>query len=978
MKSYWKKISGTDGFSLAEIMITAAIAGGLALVIAQMMKNANVEQGRITAKSDADLMFNKINSILTNSTACNNTFAFVDTTGEITTMQSATAAAGLDVPTIIDKAGVIQLTANTTTGTKLGKARLAGLKAYSLSLTSDLANLEVTVNYQSDGKTITAKKRIIPLNADATSSDVVNCASAGAGDVGPWEYMSLPDLGIYYNGGSVSIGTNTSVNTGTATPAFAMGTTNTASASNASAFGLSSTAAGSQSVAMVGSFVYAKQGVGIGQGAVAGLVGSPDGAYVGDTSFVLNPGSNAVSPGTRSNNGYNAAALGSFALATGDMSVAIGSGGDQARSAEAAGESSIAIGRPALAYGLASIAIGSSNTGKTNSGVNSGGGTVAVGDWSIAIGSNAMTHGGTNGWEGSPRNNPGQHTGCAGTDPGNPSMPVVSTYSNPGQGINATISQCRNGESSIAIGNGVYGRHHRAMVVGNGSYWGGWLSSSAPFRYTSMFQWGHEFCGDVVSGGTDDSTFIGTNIYFCDPNKAVRFGGNGSVQIKTPWTVDTSAHALYVTGAAKITGTLTANTCANNQGATSVCLGNGAVTASSADSSVVMGDAAYTAASDSMVLGESSNAYGKRSFAFGTTLNAGDFSNANHASIGLGAMAIGHNSNATAAYSMTLGYNLTTSAQGAFAMGDSGGTGMTNSNADSFKARFDGGYAFFSDAAQTAAAALYFTNVGRLGIGDSSPSMKVALSTSGSNDGLMIKQTGNTAASLRLTNSGASGHDFGIFSTGTGNSQGAGKIDFYDYTNPKSLMTIDGNTANVGINNMTSPTQALDVNGNIKTNGCLYYASSSLGTCLSDARIKKEVRQFNLGLKELLSVNSFYFKYNGLAGYPVDGKEQIGVIAQDLEKNLPQLIVKKKIKLTNDDKHLTEIKAVNYSPFIYMAINAIKELYHKVMALFESDKKQNREIAAIKAENERLKSEHEEMKKMLCAKNIKASFCTKN
>lgn len=63
-------------------------------------------------------------------------------------------------------------------------------------------------------------------------------------------------------------------------------------------------------------------------------------------------------------------------------------------------------------------------------------------------------------------------------------------------------------------------------------------------------------------------------------------------------------------------------------------------------------------------------------------------------------------------------------------------------------------------------------------------------------------------------------------------------------------------------------------------------------------------------------------------------------------------------------------------------IEAFKALYQKVVALFESDKKQNREIASLKEENVKLKAdlakqkaEQDEMRRAMCLQNNKLSFC---
>lgn len=201
-------------------------------------------------------------------------------------------------------------------------------------------------------------------------------------------------------------------------------------------------------------------------------------------------------------------------------------------------------------------------------------------------------------------------------------------------------------------------------------------------------------------------------------------------------------------------------------------------------------------------------------------------------------------------------------------------------------------------------------------------------------------------------------------------------------------------TGRIGIG-IAAPTQALDVVGNIKTSGCVYYASSSVGTCASDERIKKDVHSFDLGLDTLLGIDPVYFKYNGLAGFENNGEEQLGVIAQQVEKTAPQLIKKQMVQLHKDDKEKTEIKVVDYGAFTYVVINAVKELYAKVVgqeqqaiaqarqiASIESQKadkrglaEANAKIKALEEQNAEKSKELDAMKAYLCAKDPSAPIC---
>lgn len=175
----------------------------------------------------------------------------------------------------------------------------------------------------------------------------------------------------------------------------------------------------------------------------------------------------------------------------------------------------------------------------------------------------------------------------------------------------------------------------------------------------------------------------------------------------------------------------------------------------------------------------------------------------------------------------------------------------------------------------------------------------------------------------------------------------------------------------VGIG-LSNPAEMLDVVGNIKTSGCLYYASSSLGTCASDERIKKDVHSFDLGLQALLGINPVNFKYNGLAGFKDDGQEQLGVIAQDIEKAAPELVKRRNVQLHENDNSKTEIKVVDYGTFTYVLINAVKELYHSwstdSVAIHRAIASKDEEIKVLKQENAEIKARLERIEKALDSK----------
>jgi hypothetical protein len=104
----------------------------------------------------------------------------------------------------------------------------------------------------------------------------------------------------------------------------------------------------------------------------------------------------------------------------------------------------------------------------------------------------------------------------------------------------------------------------------------------------------------------------------------------------------------------------------------------------------------------------------------------------------------------------------------------------------------------------------------------------------------------------------------------------------------------------------------LTVNGNITSN--------------SDARLKTNIRPLDGGLEKVTQLRGTRFEKNG--------REEIGVIAQEIEEVLPELVV------TSDDEMGT--KSVAYDRLTAVLIEAVKELSAKVDA-------QAAEIAELKA-----------------------------
>jgi len=149
------------------------------------------------------------------------------------------------------------------------------------------------------------------------------------------------------------------------------------------------------------------------------------------------------------------------------------------------------------------------------------------------------------------------------------------------------------------------------------------------------------------------------------------------------------------------------------------------------------------------------------------------------------------------------------------------------------------------------------------------------------------------------------------------------------YNNSTSVgNTIYGDLANgsftgeIGIGT-DSPNDALDVVGDIDATGCVQTGDSNTigGTCVSDARMKKNIRYLSQSLDKIVSLRPARFQWREEASpkqkLSAKARVETGLIAQDVEKVLPHLVKTGK----------KGIKKVVYDIELQMhMIQAIKEL----------------------------------------------------
>ena len=127
---------------------------------------------------------------------------------------------------------------------------------------------------------------------------------------------------------------------------------------------------------------------------------------------------------------------------------------------------------------------------------------------------------------------------------------------------------------------------------------------------------------------------------------------------------------------------------------------------------------------------------------------------------------------------------------------------------------------------------------------------------------------------------------------------------------------------NVGIGT-SAPTEALEVVGNIKASGTV---------TSSDKRLKNNIRNFDKGLAEVLSLNPVSFAYNGKGGTN-SGENHIGLIAQEIQKVVPEMVESFEHKIIQEATLEEGLKVLGEESYLqikdseikYLLINAVQE-----------------------------------------------------
>ncbi len=177
-------------------------------------------------------------------------------------------------------------------------------------------------------------------------------------------------------------------------------------------------------------------------------------------------------------------------------------------------------------------------------------------------------------------------------------------------------------------------------------------------------------------------------------------------------------------------------------------------------------------------------------------------------------------------------------------------------------------------------------------------------------------------------------------------------------------------TGSLIVDNATAqdPNAVVESNFRLHIQGDAYKSDGGdLWNVPSDKRLKRDIKEYEGGLNIIKKINPVSFVYNGKAG-TTDGQQQIGVIAQELQKIAPHMVSTFRVT-TADDGGIEYIdgrcdgKKVTRTEQKYLGINASSLKWIMVDAIQE----QQQIIENQKDEIETLREEMAEMKKIMQA-----------
>jgi len=220
--------------------------------------------------------------------------------------------------------------------------------------------------------------------------------------------------------------------------------------------------------------------------------------------------------------------------------------------------------------------------------------------------------------------------------------------------------------------------------------------------------------------------------------------------------------------------------------------------------------------------------------------------------------------------------------------------------------------AFFTDNLNTCSERMRIDQNGRVGIGTTSPESTLHV------QGSEIKAKNSTSAFVTIEAGSASYQSILQFSDG-----GASGALIYDHPSNYLATKVNGseamrisNSGNVGIG-ITSPGVALDVSGAIRATGDItaFYTS--------DRSLKTNIENISDPINKVKELNGVSYNWTEAAQKKyshLNDQKEIGVIAQDVEKVLPEMVAQRE----------DGTKAVRYERMCALLIECVKDLQNQI------------------------------------------------
>jgi hypothetical protein len=226
-----------------------------------------------------------------------------------------------------------------------------------------------------------------------------------------------------------------------------------------------------------------------------------------------------------------------------------------------------------------------------------------------------------------------------------------------------------------------------------------------------------------------------------------------------------------------------------------------------------------------------------------------------------------------------------------------------------------------------------------LGIGTTSPATKLDVSATSGINAIRVNNTSTDTSSF------AAQAYFRV--DAGGNHIGGLKATVRNLTNlstPSLFLTTAGPyPIAFGLNDSSSPNMLLTTSGGLSINTAsdpgvgAIYATGAITAFFSDQRLKTVSGKIENALDKVAKLSGVYYTFNDTAksfGYDSD-EEQVGVIAQEVEAVLPQIVKAAPFDLDeyNNSKSGENYKTVQYEKLVPLLIEAINELRAEVTAL---------------------------------------------